>query len=75
MLSQEEWQTRPLSGLSRSKSTPYADSLVCRIEKYKPLMVAQSGVDPLGSFASFMKKDPIKNIDVRRDDRPRVDVK
>lgn len=29
----------------------------------------------MGSFHSFMKKDPIKNIDVRRDEKPKVDIK
>jgi len=36
--------------------------------------VAHSGVNPLGAFACFMAKDPIKNIDVRRDERPKVDI-
>ena len=35
-------------------------------------MVAHSGVAPLGSFHSFMKKDAIRNIDVRRDEKPPV---
>lgn len=29
----------------------------------------------MGSFASFMSHDAIKNIDVRRDDRPPVNIK
>ena len=37
-------------------------------------MQAHSGVNPLGAFASFMSKDPIKNMDVRRDERPPVNV-
>lgn len=37
-------------------------------------MKAHSGVNPLGAFGAFMSKDPIKNIDVRRDDRPAVNV-
>ena len=31
-------------------------------------------MDPLGSYFSFVVKDPIKNIDVRRDDKPRVNI-
>lgn len=46
-----------------------------RVEKYKPSKVAHSGVDPLGSFQAFVKHDPIKNIDIWRDERPKVDVK
>ena len=37
-------------------------------------MKAHSGVDPLGAFGSFMSKDPISNIDIRRADRPKVDI-
>ena len=37
-------------------------------------MVAHSGVNPLGAFGSFMAKDPIKNVDVRRDERPPVNI-
>ena len=37
-------------------------------------MKAHSGVDPLGAFDAFMSKDPIKNMDVRRDERPPVNV-
>ena len=29
----------------------------------------------MGSFFQFTKKDPITNIDVKRDDRPKVDIK
>jgi len=29
--------------------------------------IADTGKDPQGSFASFTKKDPYKNIDVKRD--------
>ena len=29
-----------------------------------------SGTDPEGSYLSFLSKDPIKNIDVARDDAP-----
>lgn len=35
---------------------------------------AHSGVNPEGPFASFMKKDPTKNIDVRRDDKAPVNI-
>jgi len=42
---------------------------VRRPERFKPSTVVHSGVNPLGSFASFMSKDAIKNIDVRRDDK------
>ena len=36
--------------------------------------MAHSGVNPLGAFRSFMDKDPIKNMDIRRDERPKVDI-
>ena len=29
-------------------------------------------MNPLGPFHSFMVKDPIVNIDIRRDDKPKV---
>lgn len=32
-------------------------------------MIAHSGVNSLGPISGFISKDPIKNIDVRRDDR------
>jgi hypothetical protein len=31
-------------------------------------------VNPLGSFQSFLSNDPITNIDVWRDQRPKVDI-
>jgi hypothetical protein len=34
--------------------------------------VAHSGENALGPFRCFMDKDPIVNIDVRRDDKPKV---
>lgn len=37
-------------------------------------MKADSGVNPMGSFNSFVSNDPIKNIDVWRDRVPKVDV-
>lgn len=37
--------------------------------------MAHSGVDPMGSFHQFTKKDPIKNIDIKRDEAPTVDIK
>ena len=33
-------------------------------------MQAHSGTDPQGSYLCFLKKDPIRNIDVVRDDKP-----
>jgi hypothetical protein len=35
-------------------------------------MIAHSGVDPLGPVANFIKNDPIKNVDVRRDDKSKI---
>ena len=35
--------------------------------KFKPAKVANSGVDPHGCLIEFIKKDPIKNIDIHRD--------
>ena len=40
--------------------------------RFKASTVAHSGVNPLGAVHSFTVKDPIKNIDVRRDARPKV---
>lgn len=37
-------------------------------------MQAHSGVDPQGAYFSFLKKDPIKNIDVARDNKPKCDI-
>jgi len=35
-------------------------------------MIAHSGVNSLGPIYGFIKNDPIKNIDVRRDDKINV---
>ena len=35
---------------------------------------AHSGRNPQGAFSCFMSKDTIKNIDVRRDEKPKVNV-
>lgn len=35
-------------------------------------MIANSGVNSLGPMCGFIGKDPIKNIDVRRDDKINV---
>ena len=45
-----------------------------RPERFKPSTIAHSGVDHLGSFHSFLKHDAIKNIDVRRDEKPKVSI-
>jgi hypothetical protein len=45
-----------------------------RPERFKPSTIAHSGVDHLGSFHSFLKHDAIKNIDVRRDEKPPVNI-
>ena len=37
-------------------------------------MQAHSGTDPMGSYLCFLKKDPIRNIDVVRDDKPLADT-
>jgi len=44
-------------------------------ERFKASTEAHSGVNPLGAFANFTKHDPIKNIDVRRDEKPPVNLK
>ena len=46
-----------------------------RPERFKPSTIAHTGVNPLGAFHSFMVKDPIKNIDIRRDERPPLSCK
>lgn len=35
--------------------------------------MAHSGTNPLGPFAAFTKRDPIRNLDVKRDDGPLKD--
>lgn len=45
-----------------------------RPERFKAAMVANSGIDPLGSFKQFTERDPITNIDVWRDKKPKVDI-
>ena len=39
------------------------------------LLPTLGGGAALGAFASFTKHDPIKNIDIRRDEKPPVDLK
>jgi hypothetical protein len=41
--------------------------------RFKASTEAHSGMNPLGAFHSFMLRDPIVNIDVRRDAKPKVD--
>ena len=36
-------------------------------KKYKGYKVANTGIDPLGGYMEFLKKDIVKNIDVHRD--------
>jgi len=36
--------------------------------RFKATMVCHSGIDPLGAFGQFTAHDPIKNIDVKRDE-------
>ena len=43
-------------------------------ERFKASTIAHSGTNPLGPFATFTSKDTIKNIDVRRDEKPPVNV-
>ena len=50
------------------------NTFVYRPERFKAAMVAQSGVDPLGAFKSFTDRDPITNIDVWRDKKPKPDI-
>ena len=38
--------------------------------RFLPSMTANSGKDPKGAYVEFLKKDPYKNIDVRRDAAP-----
>jgi|TARA_B110001450_G_scaffold192030_1_gene180305 hypothetical protein len=44
-------------------------------ERFKATLVAHSGVDPLGAFGGFTRHDPIKNIDIKRDETAPVDLK
>lgn len=46
----------------------------CRPQRFKATQVAHSGVDPLGSFQHFLSHDPITNIDVWRDQRPKCNI-
>ena len=41
-----------------------------RYERFRPTAVAHSGINALGPYAAFTKKDAIRNIDVKRDDGP-----
>lgn len=41
-----------------------------RYTRFKASMVMHSGTNPEGSYMSFLNKDPIRNIDVIRDDAP-----
>lgn len=43
--------------------------------RFKATMQANSGVDPLGAFGQFMAHDPIKNIDIKRDETVPADIK
>lgn len=45
-------------------------NLIYRPKRFKESTVAHSGKNPSGPFDSFLKKDPIQNIDARRDARP-----
>lgn len=67
-----QWRKKPLLQLESKYSLFLL--IFYRPERFKASTVAHSGINPLGSFASFMSKDPIKNIDVRRDDKPPVDI-
>ena len=42
--------------------------------RFKASTVAHSGTNPLGPFSSFTNKDPIVNIDIRRDDKPKLNL-
>ena len=44
-------------------------------KRFKDSTEAHSGKNPSGPFESFLKKDPLKNIDIRRDERPIPDPK
>lgn len=37
-------------------------------------MVAGTGIDPLGAFKHFTLRDPITNVDVWRDKKPKVNI-
>jgi len=37
-------------------------------------MVASTGIDPLGAFKHFTQRDPITNIDVWRDHKPKPNI-
>ena len=43
--------------------------LTIRFKRFGPMPKAHSGNDPNGPFRAFIGKDPIKNLDVRRDER------
>lgn len=44
-------------------------------QRFRPSTVAHSGVNSLGAFSAFMKRDPITNIDIRRDEKKRPNPK
>ena len=45
-----------------------------RPDRFLPSTVAHSGSNPQGPYESFFKKDPVRCINVRKDEKPRVDV-
>lgn len=47
---------------------------VRRPDRFLQSTVAHSGSNPEGPFQTFIHNDTIKNIDVRRDEKPRVNV-
>lgn len=48
--------------MRRQRQMPKSSS-----ERFKPTKVYNSGVDPIGTWVEFIKKDPIQNLDVHRD--------
>ena len=53
----------------------YFDNIfLYRPQRFLASTEAHSGRNPLGAFSTFMSKDTIKNIDVRRDEKPKVNV-
>ena len=44
--------------------------LIRPVQRFKSATYAHSGVNPHGGFLEFVKKDPIRNIDVVRDAQP-----
>jgi hypothetical protein len=61
--------------MSRSlpRIDPHGTGVKKNIQRFPPTKVVGTGIDPLGSFKEFLKKDVKVNIDLHRDTVKRID--